>query len=137
VGLLKWQFARFLAAQNTVDVSSGSTHHCQCVRTVADQSSERWTCVDCRHAVMCSQRYDLCPVFESRQVGRGKNAPFRFFRHARDGAFDVSKIMDGQIDRLNRNLPGTRFKPTLIGCPDRIVWIIDHADAGNARSHPF
>src|SRR5262249_44818852 len=37
--LLKWQIARFLAAQNTVDVGSGLAKHCGSIRTVGDQSS--------------------------------------------------------------------------------------------------
>src|SRR5215468_3474583 len=34
--LLKWQIARFFAAQNTVDVGSGLAKHCGSIRTVGD-----------------------------------------------------------------------------------------------------
>jgi hypothetical protein len=54
-----------------------------------------------------------------------------------DGAFDVSKIVNGQIDRLNRKRPRNHFKRTQIGGPNGIVRIIHHGDAGDARIKPL
>src|SRR5271169_4781538 len=59
-GLLKWQVARFLAAQNTVDVTSGLAKHFQYIRTVGDQPSgfrKQRARVDSRHAVACRRVY--------------------------------------------------------------------------------
>ena len=44
-------------------------------------------------------------------------------------------FMNGQIDRLKPELPGTGFKPTHIGHPNRIIWIMYHAYAGDAGNH--
>src|SRR6516165_1054824 len=60
--LLKWQIARLLAAQNTVDVGSGLAKHCGSIRTVGDQSSgcrKRRIYGDCGNAIAC-QRADTC-----------------------------------------------------------------------------
>jgi hypothetical protein len=49
-----------------------------------------------------------------------------------DGAFDVSNIVNGQIDRLNRKRPCNHFKSTQIGGANWVI--IHHADAGDAWS---
>lgn len=54
--LLKWQIARFLAAQNAIYVGSGLAKHYEYIWTVGDQPSgccEHRKREDCRHAVAC------------------------------------------------------------------------------------
>ena len=139
--LLKWQIARFLAAQNTVDVGSGLAKRCGSIRTVGDQSSgcrKQRNCIgDCGNAVACQKGRHLRAKRENGNVGRKKNTAIRLFCQACDGAFDVSKIVNGQIDRLNRKRPRNHFKRTQIGGPNGIVRIIHQADAGDARSKPL
>src|SRR2546428_11471059 len=71
--LLKWQIARFLAAQNTVDVGSGLAKHCGSIRTVGDQSSgcrKRRIYGDCGNAVACQKGRHLRAKRENGNVGR-------------------------------------------------------------------
>src|SRR5262245_64017644 len=138
--LLKWQIARFLAAQNTVDVGSGLAKHCGSIRTVGDQSSgccKRRIYGDCGNAIACQKGRHLRAKRENRNVGRNKNTAIWLLYQACDGAFDVSKIVNGQIDRLNRKRLRNGFKRTQIGGSNGIVRIIHHADAGDARSKPL
>jgi hypothetical protein len=96
--LLKWQFAGFLAAQDTIDVTSGLTINVHCIRSIGDQSSgcrkySAW--VDRRHPVACHEEQDLCAVQVNRQIRREKYASIRLLCHACNGVFHVGKIMDG------------------------------------------
>src|SRR5262249_30286685 len=121
--LLKWQIARFLAAQNTVDVGSGLAKHCGSIRTVGDQSSgcrKRRIYGDCGNGVASKKGRPLRAKRENSNVGRNKNTAIRLLYQACDGAFDVCKIVNGQIDRLNRKRPGNHFKRTQIGGPNGI-----------------
>src|SRR5262249_30895528 len=92
--LLKWQIARFLGAQNTVDVGSGLAKYCSSIRAVGDQSSgcrKRRIYGDCGDAVACQKGRHLRSKRENGNVGRKKNAAIRLLCQACDGAFDVSK----------------------------------------------
>ena len=94
--LLKWQIARLLAAQNTVDVGSGLAKHCGSIRTVGDQSSgcrKRRIYGDCGNAVACQKGRHLRAKRENGNVWRNKNTAIRLLCQACDGAFDVSKIV--------------------------------------------
>src|SRR5215467_7450844 len=125
--LLKWQIARFLAAQNTVDVGSGLTKHRVSIRTVGRQSPCYRKCRvygDRGHAMTCQQGRHLRVKRQDRCVWRKKNATIRLLRHACDGAFDIRKIVNGQIDRLNCELPCSHFKCAQIVDPNRIVWVV-------------
>src|SRR5882724_4482548 len=75
--LLKWQIARFLAAQNTVDVGSGLAKHCGSIRTVGDQSSscrKRRIYGDCGNAVAC-QKGRHCSRSEKMVTSGGIRTP--------------------------------------------------------------
>src|SRR5215472_1954063 len=78
--LLKWQIARFLAAQNTVDVGSRLAKHCGSIRTVGDQCSgcrKRRIYGDCGNAVACQKGRHLRAKRENGNVGRKKNTAIR------------------------------------------------------------
>src|SRR5215472_9942597 len=85
---------------------------------------------DCGNAVACQKGRRA--KRENGNVGRKKNTAIRLLCQACDATFDVSKIVNGQIDRLNRKRPRNHFKRTQIGGPNGIVRIIGEARAPSA-----
>src|ERR1700761_9769155 len=70
-----------------------------------------------------------------RNVGRNDKASIRLFRQTFDDEFDVGVAVNRKINRLNGKVRRNGLKPAQIESANGIIRVVDHANAGDVRSH--